>query len=1121
MPNVSEWLDSIGLAQYTDAFETNAIGWDVLSHLDHDVLKDIGVHAAGDRVRILYAIKSLRAHGGTIASPNHSALSQRYSSSAGAERRQLTVMFCDLVGSTDLAYRLDPEDFAELVKTYQGVCTTAIERYSGFIARYVGDGILAYFGYPQAHEEDAERAIRAGLGIIAGMQALHPTVTDGLQSELTVRIGIATGPVVVGDLVGEGTSQESAVLGETPNLASRLQGLAQPNAIVVAPETRRLALHYFDYRDLGEHALKGLSAPVQVYQVLAERTPEVRFEARQLSGITPLVGRTEEIALILSRWDQIKEGEGQVVLLSGEPGIGKSRLAQVLHNSIDAQAHALVRYQCSPYHTNSALHPIVEQIRRTVGFDDTDDAPSKIEKLETWLRTAFDNTADVAPLFAVLLSIDAADRWGPSHLRGEALKEAILRTLVGYLFALSAKQPLLLVVEDAQWIDPTTQDLLNLLLPNIADKRIMAAITYRSDYRPPWSGFAHALTLPLGRLPRRDVVRLIENVVGGKALPPEVIEQIVEKTDGIPLFVEELTKTIVESGLIAETDGSYRLSGAFPEVTVPATLQDSLMARLDRAASIGEVAQVGACIGRQFSRDLLSAVLALDQTTVNAALQQLEAAGLLFRSGTAKNVSYTFKHALVRDVAYNNLLKSKRKHYHARIAEFFSKQGEEAALSPEVLAYHYMEAANFEQAAAHWCEAAESAGARYANSEAIAHCRKGLAALSQLPRGAKRAEMELGLRIALAEGLRITDHHSEALAELTVAETLASENNRLIELSRIHHLRGNIYYPLGKSENCFVEHKSALRFAKKAASTEWEARALGGLGDAYFLAGRITQAHRQFEDCVALARENGLLLTEVAYLPMRAVTHMYCLRYDESLKDCREVIDLTMKLGQARGELISRSTSSWILLDQCEFGLAEDDARKGLQAVEAVGARRFIPLFLDVIARIRLQAGDRAGALDLLDESWEVSRDTGVSFAGPVVLGALALATADPESRLEALRQGDAILGEGSASHNHSRFYRDAIEVCLREQLWDLVDNYATAMEHYFGARSSPWSNFFIARGRALAAAGRGDLGRAEMAQVRRLRDTARSHGILASLPCLEEALTWGNLPNASSRQLT
>ncbi len=566
--------------------------------------------------------------------------------------------------------------------------------------------------------------------------------------------------------------------------------------------------------------------------------------------------------------------------------------------------------------------------------------------------------------FAVLLSIDAAERYPVSHLRAEALKEAILRALVSQLSALSAKQPLLLVIEDAQWIDPTTQDLLNLLLPSIADKRVMAVVTYRPDYRPPWSGLAHALTLPLGRLPTRDVVLMIEQVVGGKPLPHEVIDQIVTKTDGIPLFVEELTKSILESGLIAETDGVYQLSGAFPEVAVPATLQDSLMARLDHAASIGDVAQVGACIGRHFSRELLAAVLVLDETTVGAALQRLEAAGLLLRIGTSKTITYAFKHALIRDVAYNNLLKSKRRHYHARIAEWLANQDADAAQSPEVLAYHYMEAGQFEPAASYWCAAAERAGARYANSEAIAHCRKGLLALSQLPRGGRRAEMELVLRIALAEGLRITDHHSEALAELSIAETLATESNKLLELSRIHHLRGNIYYPLGKAEHCFVGHKAALRFAKKSASTEWEARALGGLGDAYFLAGRITQAHRQFEDCVALAREHDLLLTEVAYLPMRAVTHMYCLRYDESLDDCRTVIELVAKVGQARGELISRSTSSWILLDQCEFQQAEEHARKGLEAVEAVGARRFIPLFNDVIARIRLQVGDRAGALE-------------------------------------------------------------------------------------------------------------------------------------------------------------
>ena len=1106
MTSLGEWLDSVGLGQYAEAFAEHAIGWDVLSHLDHSILKDIGVRAAGDRVRILRAIKSLRAGDEDPEIPVHRAPSSPYSGSGGAERRHLTVLFCDLVGSTELAHREDPEDLREIVSVYQRVCQSAIERYEGFVARYVGDGVLAYFGYPQAHEENAERAVRAGLGIIDGMRKLNVRLAER-GVELSVRIGIATGSVVVGDMIGEGASQESPALGETPNVASRLQGIGQPDTVVIAPETRRLALNYFEYRDLGEQVLKGLSAPIHAWQVLGERPTEVRFEVRQISGTTPLVGRTEELALIMRRWEQVKEGEGQVVLLSGEPGIGKSRLAQVLCERVSGEPHTLVRYQCSPYHTHSALYPIVEQTRRAAGFDETDNACSQLDKLEASLHLAFDDVSDVAPLVAGLLSMNTESRYPVSHLRPEALKEATLKALVSQFLAFSAKQPVLLIVEDAHWIDPTTQEVLDMLLPNIADKRVLAAITYRPEYRPRWSGLAHALTLPVVRLPRRDVVLMTEKMVGGKPLAREVLEQIIAKTDGVPLFVEELTKTILESGLIVETEDSYRVSGSLPELAIPATLQDSLMARLDGAASMREVAQVGACIGRRFSRELLAAVLPLDETTRKTALRHLETAGLLFRTGTAKSVSYAFKHALVQDTAYNSLLKSKRKHFHAHIAEFLSKSGDVVASAPEVLARHYMEAGEFERAASHWCEADERAGARYANQEAIAHCRKGLTALSHLPRDAERTSMELVLRIGLAAGLRITDHHSEALAELGTAEVVATESEHLLELSRIHHMRGNIYYPLGKIESCFAEHEAAWCFAKKSGSTEDEARALGGLGDAHFLAGRIQQAHQRFEDCIVLARAKGLLLTEVAYLPMRAVTHMYCLRFNESLNDCNSVIDLVTKVGRARGELISRSTSSWILLDQCEFPLAEQHARKGLEAVEAIGARRFIPLFNDVIARARLHAGDGAGALDLLEESWNVSRETGLPFAGPVVLGAVALATTDPGRRFEALRQGEAILREGCPSHNHFRFYRDAIEVSLREQLWDTVDSYASALERYFAMKESPWSDFFVGRGRALASAGRRGLEEAVVAELRQLRDYASDFGILAAVSGLDEAL--------------
>lgn len=1108
MASVSEWLDALGLGHYAETFEENAIGWDVLLHLNDSVLKDIGVRAAGDRLRILRAIESLGASNESPKPPVGPASSSSQCAGSGtAERRQVTVLFCDLVGSTELARCHDPEDLRELIGIYQEACQTAIERYEGFVARYFGDGVMAYFGYPQAHEEDAERAVRAGLGIVDAMRNLNMRLAER-GVELRVRIGIATGSVVIGDVIGEGPSRESAILGMAPNVASRLQSLAQPDTVVIAPETRRLALNYFEYGDLGEQVLKGLSAPIHAWQVLGERATEVRFEVRQMSGTTPLVGRTEELALILRRWEQVRESEGQVVLLSGEPGIGKSRLAEVLRERVCGEPHTLVRYQCSPYHTHSALYPIVEQIRRVVGFDETDDASSQLDKLEAWLHLAFDDVSEIAPLFAALLSINVGDRYPVSHLRPEALKEATLGALASQIFSFSAKQPVLLIIEDAHWIDPTTQEVLDVLLPNVADKRVLVAITYRPEYRPPWSGLAHALTLPVVRLPRRDVALMIEKMAGGKPLAREVLEQIIAKTDGIPLFVEELTKTIIESNLIVETEDSYRFSDSLPELAIPATLQDSLTARLDRATSMHEVAQVGACIGRHFAREMVAAVLALDETLLNATLRQLEAAGLLFRTGTPKKIGYAFKHALVRDAAYDSLLKSRRKHFHVLIAEFLSKSGDVVASSSEVLAHHYMEAGDFARAASHWSEAAARAGARYANREAIAHCRKGLTALSNLPRNPERTSVELALRICLAACLRITDHHREALGELGAAEAVATESEHQLELSRIHHMRGNIYYPLGKVESCFAEHEAAWRFANKAGSTDDEARALGGLGDAHFLAGRIQQAHQHFEDCVALARANGLLLTEVAYLPMRAVTHMYCLRFDESLNDCNSVIDLAAAVGHARGELISRSTSSWIFMDQCEFLRAEQHTRKGLEAVEAIGARRFIPLFNDVLARIRLHAGDAAGAISVLEESWNVSLKAGVTFAGPVVLGAVALATTDPGRRLEALRQGEAILREGCASHNHFRFYRDAIEVSLRERLWDMADRYSSALEHYFGTNASPWSDFFIARGRALAAAGRRGSEEAVVVQLRELRDTARRHGILAAVAGLNEALS-------------
>ena len=523
--------------------------------------------------------------------------------------------------------------------------------------------------------------------------------------------------------------------------------------------------------------------------------------------------------------------------------------------------------------------------------------------MEALLRVAFDDISTVAPLFAALLSLDVGGRYPSLNLTPQAHKDATLKALVDHVLALATKQPVLIIFEDAHWIDPTTQEVLDLLLPAIVGQRILMVITYRPEYQPPWSGLAHVTALPLVRLARQDAVLMSEKVSGGKPLPPEVLDQIIAKTEGVPLFVEELTKTVLESGVVAEAGDAYRLTGPLPDLAIPSTLQDSLMARLDRAAPMREVAQVGACIGRQFSHELLAAVSSLAGGALDDALRQLADAELVFRSGTPPSASYTFKHALVQDVAYNSLLKAKRRAFHGRIAEALLRDfGDIAASAPETLAHHYTEAAVFDQASRYWRLAAERASARFANAEAIAQSRKGLAALADVPPGPERVDLELDLRMGLVASLRMSDRYDEALAELQLAEALAAQHQRLLALARIHTLRGNIYFPLGQVERCFAEHQAAFEFARQAGSTEDEARALGGLGDAYYVGGRFRTAHEQFDRCVTLCRAQGLRAIEIAYLPMRATTHMYCLRFGQALDDCRSVIELVTSVGQARGD---------------------------------------------------------------------------------------------------------------------------------------------------------------------------------------------------------------------------
>jgi class 3 adenylate cyclase len=642
MQQIADWLKKLGMSEYAERFAENRIDLSVLPDLTDQHLEKLGV-ALGDRLKILRSIRELFPTA-VAAQPGPSVAPVVQDS---AERRQLTVMFCDLVGSTALSGRLDPEDLRGIIGAYHRCCAETIERNDGFVAKYMGDGVLAYFGYPQAHEHDAERAVQAGLAVVEAVPKLKTTAAVPLQ----VRVGIATGLVVVGDLIGAGAAQEQAVVGETPNLAARLQALAEPGAVVIAAATRRLTRGLFDYRDLGTTALKGFADNVQAWQVLGASAIESRFEAMR-TAMTPLVGRDEEIDLLLRRWEQAKGGDGQVVLISGEPGIGKSRIAETILQRLSKDPHIRLRYFCSPHHQDSALYPSITQLERAAGFrrDDTDE--QRLDKLEAVPAQGTNDLSEAVPLLAELLSIPTSDRYPPLNLTPQKRKEKTLHTQLTQVEGLAAHQPVLMVWEDVHWSDPTTRESIDLLVDRVATLRVLVIVTFRPEFAPPWIGRPHVTMLNLNRLPTRQRAEMIAHVTGGRALPKEISEQIIDRTDGVPLFIEELTKTVVESGIITEAGDHYAINAPGAPLAIPTTLHGSLLARLDRLAPTREVAQIASALGRSFSHELIGAVSAMPQPKLDDALEQLASAELIFRRGVPPDAQYTFKHALVQDAAY-------------------------------------------------------------------------------------------------------------------------------------------------------------------------------------------------------------------------------------------------------------------------------------------------------------------------------------------------------------------------------------------------------------------------------------------------------------------------------------
>jgi class 3 adenylate cyclase/tetratricopeptide (TPR) repeat protein len=776
MSAVRNWLEAIGLDQYADAFETNDIDMDLLAQIDDQLLKDIGVTSAGHRLRLRNAIAKLAPT--SIADTNAAkVVTATEASATSAERRQLTVMFCDLVGSTALSARLDPEDLRAVIGAYHRCVAAVIERAGGFVAKYMGDGVLAYFGYPRADEHDAERAVRAGLALVEAVTGLDTAA----GAPLSARVGIATGLVVVGDLIGQGAAQEQAVVGETPNLAARLQALAGPGAVVIAPGTRRLTGGLFDYEELDAVEIKGLAAPVAASRVLCESGAESRFEALRAAR-TPLVGRDEELAMLERRWQQAKSGEGGVVLLSGEPGIGKSRLAQTLIDRLAGEPHTRLRTFCSPHHQDHALYPTIAQLERAAGFRREDTAAQRLDKLEAVLAQATNDVGEAAPLFAALLSIPTGERYPPLNLTPQRQKERTLRALVAQIEGLAARTPVLMLFEDAQWSDPTSLELHDLIIDRVPALRALLIITFRPEFSAPWIGRPHVTLRALNRLAPRQRAEMIAGVTGGKALPEAIAAQIVDRTDGVPLFVEELTKAVVESGMMTDAGDRYTTASPVTPLAIPASLQASLVARLDRLAPVREVAQIGAALGRQFSHELIGAVARMPSAQLDDALAQLVGAELIYRRGTPPDAEYTFKHALVQDAAYDSLLRGRRQQLQARIAAALEEKFPEiVAAQPALLAHHCTEAGLTEQAVAYWLVAGRRALMRSATAEAAALVRRGLVLVPALPDTDRRREIELDLQIALGQALTAS-HTNWGVPELadvfSRARELAATLNR-------------------------------------------------------------------------------------------------------------------------------------------------------------------------------------------------------------------------------------------------------------------------------------------------------------------------------------------------------
>jgi class 3 adenylate cyclase/tetratricopeptide (TPR) repeat protein len=1018
MSKVHEWLEAIGLAQYADAFEANDIDLDLLGQVDDQMLKDIGVSSGGHRLRIRNAIAKLSP--ASPLSKNEASAATKPKIRDVAERRQVTVMFSDLVGSTALSARMDPEDLREVISAYQKCLAETVQRFGGFVAKYMGDGVLVYFGYPQAHEDDAERAVRAGLELIQAVSRLKSS------APLRTRVGIATGLVVVGDLIGTGSAQEQAVVGETPNLAARLQGSAEPNTVVIAESTRKLLGNLFELEDLGASELKGIADPVRAWAALRPSSVESRFEALHASGLTELVGREEELELLLRRWSKAKAGEGQVALLSGEAGIGKSRLTAALLERLVAAPHTRLRYFCSPQRTDSALYPVIGQMERAAGFVHDDTPQAKLDKLDAVLAQTSTRMEDAA-LFAEMLSLPNDGRYPAFDLTPEHRRHRTLEALVSQMEALTRQNPLLMTFEDAHWTDPTSLEVLCRIVDRIRSLPVLLLVTFRPEFDPPWLGRPYVTALTINRLAERDISAMIDRVVGNKLLPANVRQDIIERTDGIPLFVEEMTKAVLEAGSEGE---AQRTAAAIlsPSLVVPASLQASLMARLDRLGPAKEIAQIGAAIGREFSHALLAAVVHKPEAELDATLDRLMAAGLLFRQGVPPHATYLFKHALVQDAAYGTLLREPRRGLHARIAEALEGRFPEMAESqPELLAHHCMEAGLVEKAIEYWLMAGRLATAQSAYVEAVSHLRKGLELATSSKGQESQESQEINFQLALGAALIATKGYASVEAEVAFlrAHQLLQEVKDVARMEEALHGLQMVTYNRADFNKSLNFARQELELAEQRDNPSALCAAQKNMAASFHSMGRFDAGFWHAEKAVALFRRglpgsdvrsyahdfgiaamghyallawhHGLFATsaDAAQSALMAAeqskqtnTGAYGRHFAGSLRAAvlADISTLKTRTNALLTFAQEHRLQQWIAWGTCYLGRvlvnegkaaeAVDKVREGLGQCEQLSNKAFRPLFLSFLARAQAAIGKTGEALSTLEDAIAVGEAT-------------------------------------------------------------------------------------------------------------------------------------------------